>query len=91
MRVHTSALRRAREWAGGHKVRVDVVGKTFRKTIKPDEWSDSPKAQYFPEAATIIGKVQIDKPGTYSVKVRAESINKKSRAGLSLSAITLTP
>ncbi len=91
VRVHTSALRRAREWAGGHKVRVDVVGKTFRKTIKPDEWSDSPKAQYFPEAATIIGKVQIDKPGTYSVKVRAESINKKSRAGLSLSAITLTP
>lgn len=91
VRVHTSALRRAREWAGGHKVCVDIVGKTFRKAIKPDEWSDSPKAQYFPEAATIIGEIQIDKPGTYTVKVTAESINKKSRAGLSLSAITLTP
>ncbi len=90
VRVHTSALRRAREWTGGHKVRVDISGKTFRKTITPDAWSDSPKARYFPEAATLIGHVQIETPGVHTVEIRAESINKKSRAGLSISAITLT-
>ena len=90
IRIHTSALRRAREWMGGHEVRVDISGHSFRKTITPDAWSDSPKARYFPEAATVIGDVQLDTPGVYTIEVRAESINKKSRAGLSLSAITLT-
>ena len=89
VRVHTSALRRAREWTGGHEVRVDIAGNTFRKTITPDAWSDSPKAQYFPEATTIIGEIQLDKPGVYTIEVRAESINKESRAGLSVSAISL--
>ena len=89
IRVHTSALRRAREWIGGHEVRVDIAGNTFCKTITPDAWSDSPKAQYFPEAATIIGQVQLHNPGTYTIEVRAESINEQSRAGLSLSAISL--
>lgn len=90
IRIHTSALRRAREWMGGHEVRVDISGHRFRKTITPDAWSDSPKARYFPEAATVIGDVQLDTPGSYTIEVRAESIDKKSRAGLSLSAITLT-
>ena len=91
IRIHTSAIRRVRQWTGGHKVRVDVGNKTFRKTIKADEWNDSARARYFPEAATIIGKVQLDTPGIHAIKVKAESINKKSRAGLSVSAITLTP
>ena len=69
-------------------MRVDIAGNTFRKTITPDVWSDSPKAQYFPEAATIIGQVQLDNPGVYTIEVRAESINKESRAGLSVSAIS---
>ena len=89
IRVHTSTLRRVREWTGGHEVRVDIAGSTFRKTITPDVWSDSPKAQYFPEAATIIGQVQLDNPGLHTIEVCAESINKESRAGLSVSAISL--
>ncbi len=85
----TRQTRRAREWTGGHEVRVDIAGNTFHKTITPDAWSDSPKAQYFPEAATIIGQVQLDEPGTYTIEVRAESINEQSQAGLSISAISL--
>ncbi len=91
VRVITGTLRPARVWRGGHRVSVAVAGKTIRRSIRADEKIESPRAQYFPEAATKFGRVRIEVPGIYELKLKAEEINRNAPAGLTVASVRLTP
>ena len=91
VQVMTGVLRRIRQWKGGHKIRVDVARQTLRRTIRADAWAEGVKAHYFPEAMTRCGKIEIDKPGIYTLKLKAEEINKAARAGFAVASVKLVP
>jgi len=89
LKVVTSV--RGRKWQGGHKVKLAVAGKSITKTIRPDERIVSPRTLHAPEAATKFGKVKLARCGTYTLKLRAERINKTARAGLGIAGVQLLP
>jgi len=89
LKVVTSV--RGRKWEGGHKVKVTLGRKSITKTLRADEKIVSPRTLHAPEAATRFGKVTLDKPGTYTLKLRAEHIRKTARAGLGMAAVELVP
>ena len=91
IKVATAAAGHGRTWQGGHKVAVEVDGKTIKGTLTADEQVDSPRAQYFPEAATRLGKIKIDKPGTHQLTIKATQVKKDVPAGLTISSVQLVP
>ena len=82
---------RGRKWVGGHKVKVSVGRKGLAKTIRADEEVVSPRTLHAPEAATRFGRITIARPGTHTLKLRAERINPAARAGLGVAAVRLVP
>lgn len=87
----TGTLRYTREWKGGHHVEISVGGRSFSRTVRRDRWLARPRAQYFPEAETTIGKVTIDRAGVHQLKLRAEEILKDAPAGLTVVSVQLRP
>ena len=81
---------RGRKWVGGHKVKLSLGRQVTARTIRADEPIVSPRTLHAPEAATRFGKVTLAGPGTYTLKLRAESI-KQTGAGLGLAAVQLVP
>ena len=91
VKVFTSNPLYPRKWFGGHKVKVSVAGKDFRRVIRADEMVENAKSRHQEEAATIIGKVHLDQPGTYRLKLKPEQIKKATPAGLNISMVQLAP
>jgi alpha-L-fucosidase len=91
VKVLTAATRPPRIWKGGHRVAVTVDGKTLRKVLRADEKVNHPRSQYHPEAASKMGTIRFDKPGTYTLKLKAEDINKDVPGGLTVASVVLEP
>ena len=89
VRVHTVV--RGGAWEGGHEVRAVVAGQTARATIAPDEMIDSPRAKHAVEAATSLGTVTLARPAHCTLTLRADRIDKATRAGLCVSEVRLVP
>ena len=87
----TGTPRYARLWKGGHRVRISVAGRSFARTVRRHQRVAKPRAQYFPEAETRIGKVTIHRSGVHELKLRAEDIRKDASAGLAVVSIQLRP
>ena len=87
----TGTSRYGRVWKGGHRVKVSVAGRSFARTVRQHRWLTKPRAQYFPEAETRIGQVNIQRPGAYEFKLRAEDIRKDAPAGLAVVSVQLRP
>ena len=68
-----------------------MARQTLRGTVRAHEMIDSPRAKHAPEAATRLGAVRLDSPGTYRLTLRAEAIRRSAPAGLSVSAVRLLP
>ncbi|MCD6359544.1 MAG: alpha-L-fucosidase [Armatimonadetes bacterium] len=81
----------ARSAAAPHQVSVTVDGQTVAGTLTNDEEVATPRAQYFPERATTLGRVTLDAPGEHTIELRAEHISDESAHGLTLAAMELTP
>ena len=97
--VSTAAVRRPREWVGGHTVQIEL-GKgnlkkgstpvaTIKRKIKKDEELDVPRTKHFKEAVSNIGSVNIVEPGKYTIKMTVPSFPKKAINGLQLSFVNL--
>ena len=84
-------VRKTLGWSGGHKVRVNVLGEELIAALAPDEEVHSPRAQYFPEMASRVGRVTVAEAGTHSLKLEAVEVDPEARLGLTVSAVRLVP
>ena len=91
VKLTTGAVRHAQVHMGKHKVKLTVARQILRGATTAHEKSTSPRAQYFPEIVTKLGKVSLTKPGTYELKLRAEDIDARSRTGLTVVSVDLIP
>lgn len=76
---------------GEHEVEVTVAGQVVQGVLKHDEPVDSPRARYFPEYATALGKVTLEAAGTYDVSLRATHLVPEAGEGLTLARVELRP
>jgi len=84
-------FRWSQEWSGRHGVRVTAAGTELSGKLSPDEKVDSPRAQYFPEYATSLGRVKIAEAGAHSLKIIATELDPDAPQGLAVSAVRLVP
>lgn len=74
---------------GRHRLRVAVAGRRLSSELRADGVSDSPRAQYHPETISRLGSVRIERPGVYSVTVKAEPIGRQGSSGLAFMGLDL--
>ena len=67
--------------------RVETVG----GTLSGDQLVQSPRSKHHPEATTLLGVVELARPGTYTATVRATEIIPGTETGLSISGVELAP
>jgi alpha-L-fucosidase len=91
VRVVTSLQRRQREWVGGHRVAVTIGRERVAGRIREDETRDTPRAQYFPEKVTRLGRVRLPRAGLVRGAIRLEKLNPKATTGLVLTSVELSP
>ena len=79
-----------------HRVEVKVSAEggeiaTVAGALTPDHIVESPRAQYYPEVATVLGRVDIPSAGTLDIALRATVIDPNVEAGLAVSGLELVP
>jgi hypothetical protein len=75
----------------GHVVSASVGDQRVVGSLAGGEPVDSPRAQYFPESVTCIGKITIDGTGTFELSLKAEALDPNTGEGLTVSAVELAP
>jgi alpha-L-fucosidase len=79
-----------------HRIDVEVsensreIGR-IAGALTPDHPVDSPRAQYYPEVATVLGVVNITSAGTLDIALRATVIDPNAETGLAVSGLELIP
>jgi hypothetical protein len=76
-------------WVGGHRVRAEVAGAGCEGTLVKEAAITSPRSRYYPENACRIGNLQLDQPGSVTLRLRALSINPLCPEGLAVSEVRL--
>lgn len=79
------------KWIGGHTVEIRIDGHKLRRVLTRHADSDNPRAQYFPEAVTVMGFVTLAGSGGHKAELTALSINRKAIDGLNVSVLRLIP
>lgn len=74
-------------WVGGHEMTLECNGQTISSILKEDFATTGAPRKYYYETGSDIGEIRIDKPGVYTLKLRANHINDKDSAGVVLSYI----
>lgn len=87
----TSEQKDGTNWEGGHVVSVEVAGQTLKTVIDRDERVENPSNPYWPYVRSNAGTVRIEKPGTYKVAVKPESIEAQKKLGFTLVSVDLKP
>ncbi len=82
---------RYRAWKPGHAVTVSVGRAKTTGRLTNRNRSTSRRAQYDDEFTNRLGTIQIDRPGTHTVKLRADTINRAAPGGLIIVAVELVP
>jgi len=90
VKVLTAAGHR-RMWKGGHGIKVRLDHDALKGTIKADEPVESPRAQYWPEWATNVGKITVAEAGTHHLTLKAEEVKKGVPGGLTVASVQLVP
>jgi alpha-L-fucosidase len=87
----TAAPRRNGAWEGGHKVTLDVAGKQLHATLSDDGQLLDPSDPRMKMVVSKLGRVAIDKAGSYKLALKPESIESRRKSGLGLVTVKLTP
>ncbi len=76
-------------WQGGHRVRVECDGQVLTKTLTEDVIPQGVNRKYFSETGSHIGILGFQEPGSYCLTIKADQINQKDPAGLSVGYLRL--
>lgn len=78
-----------RSWCGGHGVALSCGGQMLYRVLHEDSIPEGVNRRYFAETGSILGELDFEKSGDFSLKLMAENINKSDPAGLSVTKLIL--
>lgn len=87
----TSEQKYGRDWEGGHRVRAEVAGQSVQGSVSDNGKDQNPANPYWKYVISKIGRVEIAKPGKYSLALRPEAIQSQKQLGLTLVSVKLVP
>ena len=61
-------------WSGGHTARVEAAGCTLRHKLTRDAEIPYTQAAYFPRIATRMGRINIERAGEFTLRLRLDKI-----------------
>ena len=89
--VVTSGQKYGKDWEGGHRVNVEVAGKTLRGVVSDGGPIPNPSNPYWPYVLSKLERVAIAKTGTYELSLKPEKIEADKKLGLTLVYVGLLP
>jgi len=87
----SSEQKYGRDWEGGHTVAIEVAGQKLRGQIDNNGKEENPANPYWTYVVSRIGRVTIDKPGSYNLSLKPETIRAEKKLGLTLVSVELRP
>ena len=87
----TSEQKYGRGWDGGQHVVVEVGGKTLKKTVAAGGKQENPSNPYWPYVISRIGRVRLEKAGSYALSLKTSAIPANQKYGLTLVSVRLAP
>ncbi|MBD2870048.1 alpha-L-fucosidase [Paenibacillus arenilitoris] len=76
-------------WEGGHRLQAEVAGQQLEFDIVEHSRVQNARSAYFHRIHTECGSVSIDRPGTYTFKLKAIKLNYEQQLGLKLVSVDL--
>jgi alpha-L-fucosidase len=89
--VLTSEQKYGRDWEGGHAVGIEVAGRKLQGTVDNDGKEENPANPYWKYVISKMGRVTVEKPGTYNLALKPEMIRAEKKLGLTLVSVKLIP
>jgi alpha-L-fucosidase len=78
-------------WEGGHELAIEVAGQKLQATVNNDGKRDNPANPYWKYVVSRIGRITVDKPGSYSLELKPQLIRAEKKLGLTLVSVELRP
>ncbi len=75
----------------GHRVSLEMAGQRVESELREDETVDDPRAKYFPEQITVMGRVVIAAAGSYRVKLRVAGFAPGEERSVAVSEVIFRP
>src|ERR1051325_5977829 len=89
--TRTTEQKYGRGWDGGQHVVVEVGGKTLKKTVAAGGKQENPSNPYWPYVISRIGRVRLEKAGSYALSLKTSAIPANQKYGLTLVSVRLAP
>lgn len=94
--IVTSMQKDARDWEGGHDVKVHIdglnpAGKDLEGIISDDARLQNPSNPYWPYVESRIGTVDLNRAASYVLTLKPESIEAAKKLGFTLVSVRLVP
>ena len=85
----TSEQKYGANWEGGHHIAVRIGEQEIKGTINRDGKVENPANPYWPYVLSKLGRIRIDKAGTYKLTLKPDSIESAKSLGLTLVSLDL--
>lgn len=89
--VLTSEQKYGANWEGGHTIELDVAGQKLKGKIEDNGKEENPANPYWKYVISKIGRVTIDKSGSFRLSLKPETIEAEKKLGLTLVSVKLIP
>ncbi len=87
----TSQQKDGNGWDGGQHVALDVASQQLAKIVVEDGKEINPANPYWPYVITNMGRIRVEKAGSYAASIKADSIPDGQKFGLTLVSVRLVP
>jgi alpha-L-fucosidase len=89
--VLTSEQKYGRDWEGGHKLEIEAAGQKLQATVGNDGKEENPANPYWKYVISNMGRIRIEKAGTFNLSLKPEMIETAKKLGLTLVSVKLIP
>jgi alpha-L-fucosidase len=87
----TSEQKYGKGWEGGHHVAIDVAGQNVKAPVENNGTQENTTNPYWKYVVSKMGRVQLDKPGKFTLSLKPETIESQKKLGLTLVSVKLVP
>lgn len=89
--VLTSEQKYGANWEGGHAIEIETAGQKLKGTIEDNGKQENPANPYWKYVISKMGRVTIDKTGSFNLALKPETLQTAKKLGLTLVSVRLIP